>query len=121
MKIIPSAFHGILDYAVALALVAGPILLGFSGLALGLGIAGGIGLFLYSLVTDYSTSVQKLLPFGVHLLLDAVAAVALIAAPFLFGFGPLATGFYLVIGLAVIVVVLVTNPEIETGTGQPAE
>lgn len=113
MRFIPANFHGFLDYAVALTLVAGPLLLGFEGIALYLGIAGGIGLFLYSLITDYSTSVQNVLPFSVHLIFDFVAALALVAAPFLFQFDDLARYFYLVIGVSVIAVVLVTSPDTE--------
>ena len=118
MKFIPATFHGFLDYAVAVTLVAGPFLLGFEGFAQILAVAGGLGLFLYSLVTDYSTSVQKLLPFKVHLFFDFAAALVLIAAPFLLGpeagFTGLATPFYVVIGAAVVLVVAVTNPEFES-------
>ena len=117
MKFIPATFHGFLDYAVALTLIAGPFVLGFTGIAQLLAIAGGAGLFIYSLITDYSVSVQKMLPFKVHLIFDFVAALVLIAAPFIFGadggFTEIAKYFYIVIGAAVVVVVLVTNPNIE--------
>ncbi len=115
MKFIPATFHGFLDYAVALTLIAGPFLLGFDGAAKYLALAGGIGLFVYSLITDYSVSVQKMLPFKVHLAFDFVAALVLIAAPFLFGFeNEIAKYFYIVIGVAVIAVVFVTNPNVES-------
>ncbi len=124
MRFIPATFHGFLDYAVALTLIAGPLVLGFSGIAMLLSIAGGAGLFVYSLITDYSTSIQKMLPFKVHLLLDFVAALVLVAAPFLFGaaggFDTIATYFYVVIGAAVIVVVGVTNPQISTAQTETA-
>lgn len=110
MHIIPSKFHGLLDYAVALTLILGPFLFGFVGPAKYLALAGGLGLFIYSLITDYSVSARKLLPFRVHLILDFVAALVLVVAPFIFGFVGLAKAFYLVIGIAVIVVVLITNP-----------
>ena len=117
MKFIPSAFHGFLDYAVALTLIAGPFLLNFTGVAQLLAIVGGLGLFVYSLITDYSVSVQKMLPFKVHLIFDFVAALVLIAAPFIFGaaggFTEIATYFYVTIGAAVVAVVFVTDPHIE--------
>ena len=113
MRFIPAKLHGILDYSVALTLVAGPLLFGFEGLALYLAVGGGIGLFIYSLITDYSVSVQRILPFRTHLVFDFVAASVLAAAPFLFGFGNVETFFYVAIGLAVIAVVLVTDPNIE--------
>ncbi|MEM7666636.1 MAG: hypothetical protein AAF250_12330 [Pseudomonadota bacterium] len=114
MRIIPSAFHGVLDYAVAATLVIMPFVLGFQGIALMLAVAGGVGLFLYSLITDYSMSARKLLPFRVHLMIDFAAAAVLTAAPFLFGFEGLERAFYLVIGLSVIAVVLITNPETDS-------
>lgn len=113
MRFIPAKLHGLLDYSVALALIVGPLVLGFDGIAQALAIAGGAGLFIYSLITDYSVSVQRVLPFQLHLVLDFLAASVLVAAPFLFGFGEVETLFYLTIGIAVIAVVLVTNPEIE--------
>jgi len=116
MRFIPATFHGFLDYAVAITLIAGPFVLGFTGIAQMLAIAGGVGLFLYSLITDYSVSVQKMLPFKVHLMFDFIAALVLIAAPFIFGaeggFTEIAKYFYIVIGAAVVVVVAVTNPTI---------
>lgn len=117
MKFIPATFHGFLDYAVALTLIAGPFVLGFTGIAQLLAIVGGLGLLVYSLITDYSVSVQKMLPFKVHLMFDFVAALVLIAAPFIFGaaggFTEIAKYFYIIIGAAVAVVVLVTNPYVE--------
>lgn len=112
MRFIPSAFHGFLDYAVALTLIAGPFVLGFEGVATYLSVAGGLGLFLYSLITDYSTSVQNILPFGVHLAIDFVAAIVLLVAPFVFGFTGLTQLFYQGIGAAVAIVVIFTNPNV---------
>lgn len=114
MHIIPSKFHGALDYAVALSLILVPLLLGFQGVAKFLAVAGGAGLFVYSLITDYSLSARNLIPFKVHLIFDFVAALVLTAAPFLFGFTGITKAFYLVIGLSVIAVVLITNPQTES-------
>ena len=83
----------------------------FALIFLGTAVSGAL---VYSLITDYSTSVQKVLPFAVHLMFDFAAALALVAAPFLFGFDDIARYFYLTIGVAVIAVVLVTSPDIET-------
>lgn len=111
MTLIPSKYHGALDYAVATTLIAGPLALSFEGVAKYLAIAGGLGLLVYSLITDYSLSARKLLSFKTHLILDFIAASGLVAAPFLFGFTGLEQTFYLAIGLSVIAVVLITNSE----------
>lgn len=110
ISIIPSKFHGALDYAVAATLIIVPFILGFQGVAKYLAIAGGIGLLVYSLITDYSLSARNILSFKLHLVLDFLAALALIAAPFIFGFSGLEKAFYLVIGISVVAVVLITNP-----------
>lgn len=109
MSIIPAKLHGVLDYAVAATLIVAPLVLNYQGVAKYLAVVGGIGLLIYSLLTDYSLSVRKLLSFKAHLVLDFIAAMALTAAPFIFGFTGLEKAFHLVIGVSVIAVVLITN------------
>jgi hypothetical protein len=114
MRFISPRVHGVLDYAVAAALVAFPLVLGFaasSQAAAVLSIAAGIGLAVYSLLTDYSAGLRSLIPWRVHLTLDAVAAVALLVAPFLFGFGGVARGFYVSVAIAVLAVVATSRLE----------
>ena len=107
MRFIRPKIHGILDYTVAVALIAAPFVLGFASVipAAVISLAGGVGLLLYSLVTDYSAGVRSLISFRLHLILDAVAAVALVAAPFLFGFAGIAAAFFWTVGVAVLAVV----------------
>jgi hypothetical protein len=117
MKFISPKVHGILDYSVAGVLIGAPFLLGFAEASLAsavIAVGGGVGLFVYSLLTDYSAGLRSLIPFRLHLILDAVAATALLAAPFLFGFGGMARGFYLAIGLSVLAVVACTQQEADT-------
>lgn len=97
--------HGVLDYLAAGALIALPILLGFSGIALWLSVAGGAGLIGYSLLTDYKFGAVHVLSFDLHLLLDLSAAIAFIAAPFVFGFDAFTSGYYFVMAAGVIAVV----------------
>ena len=105
MKFINPSMHGALDYIAALALIAIPFLLGFEGLALWLSVAGGAGLIVYSLITDYALSVAKVLPFNLHIIFDSLAAVTFIAAPFVFGFTGIVQIYYIVMGLGVVAVV----------------
>ncbi len=116
MRFISPRVHGVLDYAVAAALIGVPLVLDFaasSPLAAVLSIAAGIGLFVYSLLTAYPGGLRSLIPWRVHLTLDAVAAVALLAAPFVFGFGGAARVFYVIIAVAVLAVVATTQLEVE--------
>lgn len=118
MRFISPAIHGILDYSVAGALIGAPLLLNFaatSAIAAGISIAAGVGLTIYSLLTSYSGGIRDLIPWRVHLMLDAVAAVALLLAPFAFGFGGVARGFYVTVAIAVLAVVAVTQLDADAG------
>jgi len=118
MKLISPKLHGALDYAVASVLVGVPLVLGFSVesvVAAVMAVAAGAGLFVYSLLTDYSAGLRAVIPFRVHLALDAIAAMALVAAPFLLGFAGVPRAFYLVIGGSVLAVVACTRVEEAAG------
>jgi hypothetical protein len=58
------------------------------------------------------------IPFRVHLVLDASAAVALLVVPFLLGFAGTPRRFYLVIGTAVLAVVASTRVQEESERSQ---
>ncbi|MGI9328268.1 MAG: hypothetical protein ACR2PZ_23825, partial [Pseudomonadales bacterium] len=120
IRFLTPAIHGLGDYAAAVALIVLPFLLGFSGVALWLSVAGGVGLTLYSLITDYRFGVASVISFRVHEVLDLSAAAAFIAAPFVFGWTGLVMGYYLVMAAGVIVVVALTNPDPDvTDTVEP--
>lgn len=122
MRFISPAFHGILDYLVAIALVAAPALVGhsFNGSniepawlsATNISILTGVLLFLYSLLTAYPDGLVRLIPLKAHLVIDFLAAVALIAAPFVLpgSYGEIGKWSHVGVGAAVIIVVLFTNP-----------
>lgn len=114
MRFISNQVHGVIDYALALALIILPFVLNFqesSPIGHWLSVGAGAGLFLYSLFTGYSLSLQKMIPYGAHLVLDFVAGLVFLAAPFVFSFTGLVQTYYLVIGAAVIVVVLLSDPK----------
>ena len=74
----------------------------------------GVGLILYSLLTDYERGIPglKFIPMPVHLILDFVAAAFLVAAPFLFGFANQGLNVWLpfvIAGVGVIILVLVSQ------------
>ena len=123
MRFINPQLHGVLDYSVAAALVAVPLLLGFASVSVisaVLAVGAGVALFVYSMLTDYSAGLRELIPFRVHLALDAAAALALIAAPFVFGFGGVPQLFYTLVGVAVLAVVAVTQPDVSpVAHGEP--
>jgi hypothetical protein len=65
-----------------------------------------------SMLTKYPLGVAKVLPFTVHSAGDYLAAALLIASPFALNFNHTDTGltaFYIVAGIAVLAVSLITN------------
>lgn len=83
---IGSSLHGALDYITGTKLIAAsflPFLRGtFAGRVLRIAGASHIG---YSLITDYELGAVKVLPYKVHLGIDALGAVGLAAAPYVAG------------------------------------
>ena len=110
--------HGLLDYAAALGLIALPFILGLGEIdpiAQWLSVAAGVGLIGYSLLTDYEYGPLKALSFHAHLILDRAAAIAFVAAPFLFGWTGLVMGYYFVMAAGVLLVVFFTNADDAAG------
>ena len=84
---IDSTLHGLTDYTVGTALMTLlPKRAGLEGTPAGrqVRLAGAIHAG-YSTLTDYPLGVVKLIPFQVHLAMDAIGALALAATPFVTG------------------------------------
>jgi hypothetical protein len=101
MQIIPRFVHGILDYVVGLLLISAPWLLGFADqtAATYVPVALGVGALLYSVLTNYELGLVRVLPFGVHLVLDFMSGALLAASPWLFGFAERVSTPHLVLGI----------------------
>jgi len=122
IRFLPTAVHGVFDYAGAIGLIASPFIFGFAdvgGIAVFLPIVLGAGLLLYSLLTDYELGIPvvKFIPMSVHLSVDFVASAFLAVAPFLFGYKNLGLNVWLpqvIAGISVILLVLVskTDPQV---------
>jgi hypothetical protein len=84
---IDATLHGVTDYTVGTTLMTVfPRLAGIGGTeaARQIRIAGAVHAS-YSTITDYPLGVAKLIPYKVHLGLDALGALALAALPFVTG------------------------------------
>lgn len=112
LQFIPTKVHGALDYIVAIALIFAPMIFGFQsigGAAVAIPVTLGIGLFAYSLLTNYEWGVFKVINMRYHLVIDVLASSLLLLSPFLFGFADEALNVWLphvVVGIAVILVVI---------------
>jgi hypothetical protein len=123
IRFVPTWLHGIFDYIGGIGLIAAPFVFGFfsvGGIAVILPMVLGVGLILYSLLTNYERGIPglKFIPMPAHLILDFVAAALLAASPFLFGFSNQAPNAWLphvVAGITVILLVLVsqTRPQVK--------
>ena len=104
VRLLPASLHAVADYAVGALLVIVAIAVG--------GSAGAVATGIVSMLTKYPLGVVKVLPFTVHSAGDYLAAALLLIAPFTLNFadgdGGLAA-FYVVAGIAVLAVSLVTN------------
>jgi hypothetical protein len=111
MRLIPSRVHGVLDYGVALLLIAAPALFGFedTGAASQVPITLGVLTVLYSLLTRYELGLLSVLPFRAHLALDAVAGLLLAVSPWLFRFADRVWVPHLVFGLLELGAVIMTR------------
>ncbi len=115
MKFLTPTLHGLGDYAAALVLIVAPFFLGLkeqSMIAHWASIAGGIGLIIYSLLTDYTFSVAKVIPFKTHLVLDSLAGLVLIALALLLELDVVGRTYLIVMGAGVLLFVLVTKTEV---------
>ena len=117
MRFIPTKVHGVLDYVVAIALMFAPMIFGFSsvgGPAVVIPVVLGVGLFLYSLLTNYEWGAIKVISMPYHLIIDVVASLFLLLSPWLFGFANQAWNVWVphvAVGIAVILVVLFSKTQ----------
>ena len=128
IRFIPTGVHAYFDYIGGVALLAAPFIFGFSqigGAAVIIPMVLGIGLILYSLLTNYELGIPglKVLPMSLHLIFDLVASVFLALSPFLFGFinkSPNAWLPHIIAGVAVILLVLVSQTRYQPKVGAVA-
>ena len=115
MKFVTKTIHAYLDYPVAIALMALPFVLGLGSsnpIAFQLSVATGIAAFILTLLTDHQLGVYKIIPYKIHLLVDAIVGVVFVAAPFVFSFKGIDAIYYWIIGATVLAVVSLHKPEV---------
>jgi hypothetical protein len=112
MRIIPTRVHGVLDYLVAVMLIAAPWVLGFSDhtLAASTLVVLGVLTIFYSLLTNYEFGLWLFIPMKIHLWLDFATGIFLVSSPWIFGFSQKAFLPHLIFGLLELVVVVLSNP-----------
>jgi hypothetical protein len=99
---IPVFVHGVIDYVVGALLIAAPFVLGFDDdTATVTAVAAGVVVLVVAASSDLPTALATSIPRAVHVVLDYVLAIAVIAAPFALGFTDdgTATPAFVVVGV----------------------
>ena len=112
VRLLPAWLHAVADYAVGAGLIVIALAVGGSGKAVAAGVVVGATVLVVSMLTKYPLGVAKVLPFTVHSAGDYLAAALLLVAPFALNFHSTDAGltaFYIVAGVAVLLVSLITN------------
>ena len=110
---VPVVVHGALEYAVGALFIAAPFLFGFNSSAAPTAAAVVIGLLLLAFTgtSALPTGLVRSVTVGVHVTVDLVLAVLLVALPFLLGFTDQAapTALFIVVGVLHLLVTIATR------------
>ncbi|AXI45898.1 hypothetical protein C1J03_07570 [Sulfitobacter sp. SK012] len=107
-RFITKSIHAYLDYPVAFGLMAMPFFFGLGEgnmLAFWLSVLTGVAALLLTVLTDHHLGIFRILPYGLHLAVDAAVGIAFVAAPLALGFVGIEFWYYMVLGLTVLAVV----------------
>ena len=110
-KPVSARLHGVLDYATVAAFLNAPMVFGFHGTPAAIVYwLAGIHLLMTG-CTDFPLGVFQWIPFRIHGVIELLAGIFLLVAPWVFGFAqdPAARNFFLAIGIVVLVVVALTD------------
>ena len=113
-RFITKSIHAYLDYPVAIGLLAMPFLFGLGAenpLALWLSVITGAAAFGLTVLTDHHLGLIRVLPYSLHLAVDGLVGIAFVAAPMALGFTGLDFWYYMVLGLTVLAVVGMHQPD----------
>jgi len=105
--------HAYIDYPVALGLIILPFILGLGSsnpMAFGISVVTGLAVLATTALTEHETGLFKLLPYSLHLAVDAVVGAVFVATPFVLGLTGLDAAYFWAIGAAVLVVVSLHSP-----------
>ena len=115
MQFLSTKTHTIIGLIVGAALIVAPWLFGFAdegGAAMMVPIFVGIFILLSELTTTSPLSAVKLVPMRVHIMMDVLTGLFLLASPWLFGFKDLEANAWVphvVVGVMVVGYALVTR------------
>jgi VIT1/CCC1 family predicted Fe2+/Mn2+ transporter len=110
--VISPFIHGIAGYAIGAFLIVAPFLFGFeASAAVAVSIVAGVFALVLEASSDLPTGLARVIPAGIHFVVDLLIGAALIASPFLFAFweesAPTAT--FIAVGIAGLLLTIGTK------------
>jgi hypothetical protein len=110
-KPVSARVHGVLDYATVAAFLNAPMVFGFHGTPAAITYwLAGIHLLMTG-CTDFPLGFFKWIPFKIHGVIELLAGIFILIAPWIFGFAQdvAARNFFLATAIIVLVVVALTD------------
>jgi hypothetical protein len=122
---VPVVVHGFLEYVVGVLFIASPFLFGFSSASAPTAAAIVVGLLLlaFTATSALPTGLVRSVTLGVHVTVDFVLAVLLVALPFLLGFTDesAATALFIVVGVIHLLMTIATRFSPSNDPADPAD
>ena len=115
MKFLSTRTHTIIGLIVGAAFIVAPWLFGFAdegGAAVMIPIFVGVFILLSELTTTSPISAIKLVPMRIHIMMDVLTGLFLLASPWLFGFNDLEANAWVphvIVGVMIVGYALVTR------------
>ncbi|MDB5231921.1 MAG: hypothetical protein JWN76_2726 [Chitinophagaceae bacterium] len=112
MKVINTKIHGVLDYLYAFIIIAVPFVVEFRDNEPASYTCYTIGtiVLISSICTQYELGLIKVIPMRIHLILDVLAGIFVLASPWIFGFADRVYLPHVILGLTDLVVVSLSQP-----------
>jgi hypothetical protein len=112
MRIISTRVHGVIDYFLGIVLLYSPWIFNFPGEGIHRTIPVILGSLsiIYSLITNYESGMEKLLPMRAHLRLDLASGIVLASSPWIFGFYDAIYAPHLILGCIGIITAAMSDP-----------
>lgn len=111
MKIISPRTHGYLDFLTVIIFLLAPVLLNLSQVPAILAYVLAFVHLAVTLASGFPVSTIKIIPFILQGWIERIVGPVLVAVPFILGFAeePIARNFYVVMGIVIIAVGLLTD------------
>ena len=120
---LPAVVHGVIEYAAGVLFIVAPFLFSFEdNSATAASVVVGLMLLAFTATSRLPTGLVRGIPSGVHATVDVVAAVVLVALPFILGFTEegAPTTLFIGLGVAHLLITIATRFPPRTGSGEPA-